>query len=69
MKGQKVETILINGKKYYSVTKKDRTYIFDEESRLVDKNGKQLPPPPPPPPKQKAKVKEGKIEKNKMDKM
>ncbi|AXG69672.1 BlaR1 peptidase M56 [Kordia sp. SMS9] len=63
IKGQKVETKMMKGKKYYSVVKNGQTYIFDEESRLVDENGKPIPPPPPPPTKKKAEIKEIKVPK------
>lgn len=46
MKGEKVNNIMINGKKHFSVVKNGRTFIFNEDSKLVDKNGKLLPPPP-----------------------
>ncbi len=52
IKGQKVETMMINGEKHYSVVKNGVKYIFNEKSQLVDENGKRLPPPPP---KQKKK--------------
>ncbi|MBC8753201.1 M56 family metallopeptidase [Kordia sp. YSTF-M3] len=55
IKGQKVETMMINGKKHYYVIKNDYKYIYNEKSQLVDKNGKLLPPPPPPPAKKKKK--------------
>lgn len=60
IKGQKLETMMINGKKHYYVLKNGRKYIFNEDSRMVDKNGKLLPPPPPPA-KKKPMVKEIKV--------
>lgn len=53
IKGQELKTMMINGKKHYYVIKKGREFIFNEDSKLVDKNGKELPPPPPPPPSKK----------------
>jgi len=47
MKGQKVETMMINGKKHYYVEKKGRKYIFTEDAKMVDEKGNELPPPPP----------------------
>jgi hypothetical protein len=58
IKGQNVETMMINGKKHYYVIKNGRKYIFNENSKMVDKNGKELPPPPP---RAKKKVKEVKV--------
>jgi beta-lactamase regulating signal transducer with metallopeptidase domain len=55
IKGHKLETMMINGKKHYYVIKNDYKYIYNEKSQLVDENGKLLPPPPPPPAKQKKK--------------
>ena len=49
---------MINGKKHYYVIKNGRKYIFNENSKMVDKNGKELPPPPP---RAKKKVKEVKV--------
>ncbi|MEM6718471.1 MAG: M56 family metallopeptidase [Bacteroidota bacterium] len=60
MRGGKMETMMINGKKYYAVEKNGRKYIFNENAKLVDKNGKELPPPPPRA-KKKAKIKEVKV--------
>ncbi|QHI38283.1 hypothetical protein IMCC3317_36730 [Kordia antarctica] len=58
MKGQKVETMEINGKKHYYVVKNGVKFIYNEKSQLVDENGKPIPPPPPPPPKPKHKKKD-----------
>lgn len=49
MKDQKVETMMIQDKKYYFVVKDGVKFIFNQESQLVDENGKIIPPPPPPP--------------------
>ncbi|WP_430410144.1 M56 family metallopeptidase [Kordia sp.] len=47
IKGQNVKTMIINGKKHYYVVKNGIKFIYNEESQLVDENGKRLPPPPP----------------------
>ncbi|PTX63741.1 beta-lactamase regulating signal transducer with metallopeptidase domain [Kordia periserrulae] len=67
VKGQKLETMMINGKKHYYVEKNGRTYIFDEDSYMVDKEGNRLPPPPPRS-KEKAKKKELEAKKAKEEK-
>ncbi|WP_420571910.1 M56 family metallopeptidase [Kordia sp.] len=62
VRDQKLETMMIDGKKYYYVVKNGRKFIFNEKSQMVDKKGKPLPPPPPPPPApKKIKVKETKV--------
>lgn len=67
VKGRKLQTMMINGKEHYYVEKNGRTYIFNKDSYMVDKEGKPLPPPPPPY-KEKAKKKELKAKKTKKEK-
>lgn len=46
IKGQELKTMTINGKKHYYIIKNGVKYIYNENSQLVDENGKVLPPPP-----------------------
>ncbi|MEM6686499.1 MAG: M56 family metallopeptidase [Bacteroidota bacterium] len=60
MRGEEMKTMEINGKKYYYVVKKGRKYIFNENAKMVNEKGNELPPPPPRA-KKKAKLKEIKV--------
>lgn len=47
IKGKDLKTMTINGKKHYYIIKNGVKYIYNENSQLVDENGKVIPPPPP----------------------